>query len=42
MAAKPNVGPFDVSQTAQWFKFVRGSAVPAQEEAAKPAQDVKG
>ena len=41
MVAKPSVGPFEVDQKGQWFKFVRGAAVPAEEEAAKPPQDVK-
>jgi hypothetical protein len=41
VVSKPSVGPFDVTRSVEWFKFVRGAAVPAEEEAAKPPQDVK-
>ena len=41
VVAKPNVGPFEVNQTAQWFKFVRGAVVPVSEEELKAAKDAK-
>lgn len=41
MVSKPNVGPFDVTRSVAWSKFVRGAAVAAEEEAAKPPQDAK-
>ena len=36
--AKPSVGPFEVDQKGQWFKFVRGAVVPAEDPTAKDAK----
>ena len=41
VVAKPNVGPFEVDQKAQWFKFARGGVAPVSDEELKAAKDAQ-